>query len=152
VATMTPFLWFDADLAEVVAYYVDAIPSAVVLDRSEGPNTSIHAATLELFGQRVILFNGGPVHAGFSGSCSFMVTVATQEEVDALWTRLTADGGEAGRCGWLKDRYGLSWQIVPDRLGELLGGPDPVRAAQALEAMLTMSKLSIDALQAAYDR
>ncbi len=98
------------------------------------------------------MLNGGPVHAGFTESISMFVTVETQDEVDDLWDRLTADGGEAGRCGWLKDHYGLSWQIVPSVLGSLLGSSDRTRAGQAHEAMMTMDKLDIAELQAAYDR
>jgi predicted 3-demethylubiquinone-9 3-methyltransferase (glyoxalase superfamily) len=152
MTTMTPFLWYDANLFEPIAYYSSVFPSLVVLERSEGPEGTIFSATIELFGQRLILLNGGEVHAGFKESFSLLVAVSTQREIDELWSRLTPDGGEEGHCGWLKDRYGLSWQIVPDRLGDLIGGRDPQRAKQALDAMLAMGKLSIDNLQAAYDR
>ena len=152
MTTVTPFLWYDADLAEPLAYYASIFPSMQVVERSPGPDGSVFTATVELFGQRLMLLNGGPMHARFDESFSLFVSVQTQAEVDELWSKLTADGGEPGRCGWLKDRYGLSWQIIPDRLGELLGGPDPVRAKQALDAMLAMDKLSISELQAAYDR
>jgi predicted 3-demethylubiquinone-9 3-methyltransferase (glyoxalase superfamily) len=152
MTSVTPFLWFDADLAEPIAYYQSVFPSIDVLERSEGPEGTIFGATIEVFGQRLVLLNGGPVHAGFKESFSLLVAVSTQHEIDDLWFRLTTDGGEEGRCGWLKDRYGLSWQIVPDRLGDLIGGVDPLRAKQALDAMLGMTKLSIEGLQAAYDR
>jgi predicted 3-demethylubiquinone-9 3-methyltransferase (glyoxalase superfamily) len=152
MTTVTPFLWYDADLAEPIAYYASVFPSMDVLERSEGPEGAIFSATIELFGERLMLLNGGPMHAGFQESFSLLVAVETQREIDDLWSRFTADGGEEGRCGWLKDRYGLSWQIVPDRLGALIGGPDPRRAKQALDAMLGMGKLSIDELQAAYER
>src|SRR5580704_9642778 len=99
-----------------------------------------------------MLLNGGPHHAGFTEAISMFVTVETQAEIDDLWERLTADGGEPSRCGWLKDRFGLSWQIVPALLGSLLGSPDRVRAQQAIDAMLQMAKLDIAALQAAFDR
>ena len=99
-----------------------------------------------------MLLNGGPFHAGFTESISLFVSVETQEEIDDLWERLTASGGEPGRCGWLKDRYGLSWQIAPNMLGTLLGSSDRIRAQQATDAMMEMGKLDIAALQAAYDR
>ncbi len=152
MTTVTPFLWFDADLDEPLRYYASIFPTMEVLDRGAMPDGTVMGATIRLFGQDLMLLNGGPAHAGFTESISLLVAVATQSEIDELWSRLTVDGGEAGRCGWLKDRYGLSWQIVPDRLGALLGGPDPRRAKQALDAMLTMDKLSIEELQAAYDR
>ncbi len=152
MTTVTPFLWFEADLAEPIAYYASVFPSMEVLERGDGPEGTIFSATIELFGQRLMLLNGGPAHAGFKESFSLLVAVETQPEIDDLWSRLTADGGEGGRCGWLKDRYGLSWQVVPDRLGELIGGPDPQRAQQALDAMLAMGKLIVGELQAAYDR
>jgi predicted 3-demethylubiquinone-9 3-methyltransferase (glyoxalase superfamily) len=148
MATITPFLWFDADLAEPIAFYASVFPGAVADVPTDGP---IYSATIELCGQRLLLLNGGPVHAGFSESISMFVSVDTQAEIDELWERLTADGGEPGRCGWLKDRYGLSWQVVPAVLGSLIGAPDRGRAQQAIDAMLQMSKLDIAGLQAAFD-
>jgi predicted 3-demethylubiquinone-9 3-methyltransferase (glyoxalase superfamily) len=149
MTTVTPFLWYDADLAEPLAYYASVFPSMEVIERTEGPEGTVFSAVIELFGQRLMLLNGGPAHVGFKESFSLMVLVSTQSEIDDLWSSLTADGGEESRCGWLKDRYGLSWQIVPDRLGDLIGGGDPRRAKQALDAMLGMDKLSIDELEAA---
>jgi len=149
MASITPFLWFDTDLAEPIAYYTSIFPEAVADEPHDGP---VFSATLELCGQRLMLLNGGPAHAGFTEAISLLVSVQTQAEVDDLWERLTADGGEPGRCGWLKDRYGLSWQIVPTVLGAVLGSPDRQRAQQAQEAMLAMGKLDIAALQAAHDR
>ncbi|MCU1398632.1 MAG: hypothetical protein JWN62_1741 [Acidimicrobiales bacterium] len=149
--SITPFLWFDTDLAEPVAYYTSIFPGASSdhVGASEGP---IYSATIELCGRQLMLLNGGPAHAGFSEAISMFVSVDTQEEIDELWRRLTADGGEPGQCGWLKDRYGLSWQIVPSVLGTLFGSPDRVRAQQAIDAMMTMEKLDIAVLQAAFDR
>jgi predicted 3-demethylubiquinone-9 3-methyltransferase (glyoxalase superfamily) len=152
MTTVTPFLWFDADLAEPLGYYASVFPAMKVLEQSVGPDDTFGSATIELFGQRIALLNGGPSLAGFKESFSLLVAASTQREIDELWSRLTADGGEEGRCGWLKDRYGLSWQIVPDRLGSLLGGPDPLRAKKALDAMLQMNKLEIATLEAAYNR
>lgn len=150
--SITPFLWFDADLAEPMAFYTSIFPDAA----SPAPGTPgdgpVYSATIELCGQQLMLLNGGPAHAGFTESISLFVSVETQAEIDDLWERLTADGGEPGRCGWLKDRYGLSWQIVPSVLGSLLGSADRARAQQATDAMLQMDKLDIAALQGAYDR
>ena len=151
MTTVTPFLWYDADLAEPLAYYASIFPTMQVLDRSDGPDGSVFVATIELFGQRLTLLNGGPVHAGFTESFSLLVAVSSQREIDDLWDHLTAEG-EEGQCGWLKDRYGLSWQIVPEHLGSLIGGPDPERAGRAMQAMLQMRKLRIDELEAAYNR
>lgn len=148
--SITPFLWFDADLAEVVAFYASIFPDSLSPNAlHEGP---IFTATIVLCGQRLILLNGGPSHAGFTESISFFVSVESQVEIDDLWQRLTADGGETGQCGWLKDRYGLSWQIVPTVLDSLAGSSDRTRAQQAIDAMMTMDKLDIAALQEAYDR
>jgi predicted 3-demethylubiquinone-9 3-methyltransferase (glyoxalase superfamily) len=151
MATITPFLWFDGDLAEPIAFYRSIFGDATAGEPSStsGP---VYSATIELCGQPLMLLNGGPAHAGFTESISLFVSVDTQMEVDDLWSQLTADGGEEGRCGWLKDRYGLSWQIVPTVLGGLLGSPDRVRAQQAIDAMLQMNRLDIAALQAAFDR
>ena len=150
--SITPFLWFDTDLAEPIAYYTSIFPDAASPDvRRAADDGPIFTATIELCGQQLMLLNGGPVHAGFTEAISLFVSVDTQAQIDELWRRLTADGGEPGSCGWLKDRYGLSWQIVPSVLGTLLGSSDRVRAQQAIDAMMPMSKLDIAALQSAYD-
>jgi predicted 3-demethylubiquinone-9 3-methyltransferase (glyoxalase superfamily) len=153
VPSITPFLWFDTDLAEPIAFYTSIFPDAAnpdaPIDFSEG---SISSATITLCGQQLFLLNGGPFHAGFTESISLFVRVETQDDINDLWHRLTADGGEPGRCGWLKDRFGLSWQVVPTVLDSLFGSPDRTRAQQAIDAMMTMDRLDIAALQAAYDR
>ena len=152
MASVTPFLCFDTDLTEAIAFYLSILPDSTWVD---GPRPSeagpIHSAVLEIAGQRLNLLNGGPVNAGFTEAISLMIAVDTQAEIDAAWERLTSDGGEPGRCGWCKDRYGLSWQVVPSTLGSLLGSPDRVRADRAHAAMLQMGKLDLAALQAAYD-
>ncbi len=151
--SITPFLWFDTDLAEPIEFYTSIFPDAASPDvRRAADDGPIFTATIELCGQQLMLLNGGPIHAGFTEAISLFVRVETQEEIDDLWERLTTSGGEPGRCGWLKDRYGLSWQIVPSVLGALLGSPDRTRAQQAIDAMLQMGRLDIAALQAAYDR
>jgi predicted 3-demethylubiquinone-9 3-methyltransferase (glyoxalase superfamily) len=105
-----------------------------------------------LCGQQLMLLNGGPMHAGFTESISLFVSVDTHDEIDDLWHRLTVDGGEPGQCGWLQDRYGLLWQIVPTLRGELLGSPDRTRAQQVIDAILQMRSLDIAGPQAANDR
>ncbi len=118
--------------------------------RLGGPDDDVMTATMELAGQRFMALNGGPEFA-FTEAVSFFVSVDTQEEVDRLWSALTADGGQESQCGWLKDKFGLSWQIVPKKLMELMGSPDREGAGRTMQAMLRMRKLDIAALQAAYD-
>ena len=151
--SITPFLWFDTNLAEAIEYYTSIFPATSTGGvRRAADDGSLFTAEIELCGQKLMLLNGGPAHAGFTESISLFVSVETQAEIDSLWEQLVASGGEPGRCGWLKDRYGLSWQIVPTELGTLLGSPDRGRAQQALDAMMQMDKLDIAVLQAAYDR
>jgi len=152
MASITPFLWFDSDLAEPVEYYRSIFGEVGSVDVPDGLGDGpAFTATIELCGQKLMLLNGGPENAGFTESQSLFVSVDSQEQVDYLWDRLTADGGEPGQCGWLKDRYGLSWQIVPEVLGSLLGAIDRAAAQRATEAMLGMTKLDVAALQAAFD-
>jgi predicted 3-demethylubiquinone-9 3-methyltransferase (glyoxalase superfamily) len=151
--SITPFLWFDADLAEPIDFYTSVFPHASDPEvRRAGDGGPIFSATIDLCGQQVMLLNGGPAHAGFTEAISLFVSVDSQPELDSIWDKLVAGGGEPGQCGWLKDRYGLSWQIVPSMLGTWLGSPDRERAQQAMDAMLLMGRLDIAALQAAYDR
>jgi predicted 3-demethylubiquinone-9 3-methyltransferase (glyoxalase superfamily) len=151
VPSITPFLWFDTDLAEPIKFYSSIFPDAVspnVGSEDEGP---IYSASIELCGQQLRLFHAGPPPASFTEATSLFVSVDTQDEIDDLWAKLIADGGEPGVCGWLKDRFGLSWQVVPTVLGPMLGATDRTRAQHATEAMMQMGKLDIAALQAAYD-
>jgi predicted 3-demethylubiquinone-9 3-methyltransferase (glyoxalase superfamily) len=153
MASITPFLWFNTDLAEPIEFYTSVFPDTSVGDiQHVGANGPIFTATINLCGQQLMLLNGGPAHFGFTEAISLFVSVTTQAEVDDLWDRLLEGGGEPSRCGWLKDRYGLSWQVVPAMLGTVLGSPDRQRAQQAMEAMMQMGKLDIATLQAAYDR
>ena len=151
MATITPFLWFDGDLAEPIAYYASIFPGAspAELLSADGP---IFAATIEVCGQQLMLLNGGPMHAGFTEAISLFVSVDTQDEIDDLWHKLTVDGGEPGQCGWLKDRYGLSWQVVPADWTELLTGPDRARADRAMQAVFGMRKIDVAAVYAAADQ
>ena len=150
--SITPFLWFDSDLAEPLNFYSSVFLDAAPLDVDSTDGGPIYSATIELCGQQLTLFHAGPPPAGFTEAVSLFVGVDTQNEIDDLWEKLTADGGEPGRCGWLKDRFGLSWQVVPTILGSLLGASDRTRAQQATDAMMQMGKLDIAALQAAFDR
>lgn len=145
--TMATFLWYDADVTEVMEFYQSVFPGSRVLDTMPGPNGSPMGATLELGGQRLIAFNGGP-HQKLTPAVSIYVSCETQEEVDLLWAKLT-DGGSESQCGWLVDRFGLSWQIIPSILPRLLGDPDRDRAGRAMDAMLRMRKIDISALERA---
>lgn len=147
---ITPCLWFDSAAEEAAAFYGDIFKTATIVDRMERTGTkTVLTITIELAGQRLILLNGGP-HFQFTPAISMFVDCATQEEVDWYWGRLL-DGGEASRCGWLKDRYGVSWQIVPTVLGRLLKDGDPQRAGRVFQAMLGMVKLDVAALERAYN-
>ena len=148
---ITPFLWFDNQAEEAMNFYVSIFKNSRVLGVTPGPNGIAQSVTFELEGQEFMALNAGPQFK-FNEAISFFVSCKTQEEVDELWEKLTADGGEEGRCGWLKDKYGLSWQIIPTALGELLGDPDPEKAGRALQAMLKMTKIDIQGLRQAYEQ
>jgi predicted 3-demethylubiquinone-9 3-methyltransferase (glyoxalase superfamily) len=148
---ITPFLWFDDQAEEAMNFYVSAFKNSKVLSVSPGPNGKAFSVTFELEGQRFMGLNAGPQFK-FNEAISFFVDCKTQEEVDELWEKLTADGGEESMCGWLKDKYGLSWQIIPSVLGELLNDPDPVKAHQVMQAMLQMRKIDIEGLRQAYEQ
>jgi predicted 3-demethylubiquinone-9 3-methyltransferase (glyoxalase superfamily) len=145
MSTITTFLWFDNQAEEAATFYTSLIRNSRVKDVSRGPAGDAMGVSFELDGQRFIAFNGGPHHK-LNEAASIYVDCENQEEVDELWTRLTADGGEESRCGWLKDRFGLSWQIIPKILPALLSDPDPERATRAVNAMLTMQKIDIKSL------
>lgn len=151
---ITPFLWFNDNGEEAIAFYTSIFPDSRLVGMQrygEGapfPKGSMMSATFVLAGQQFMALNGGPLYS-FTPAISLFVHCQTQDEVDTLWTQLTADGGEPGRCGWLKDRYGLSWQIIPTALPRLLGDPDWGRASRAMRAMLEMNKIDIAALQRA---
>jgi len=147
--TITPFLWFDDNLEEAVRFYTSVFKDSKAGEIRRGADGKAFGANWELNGQKFMGLNGGPAHAGFTETISFFVKVETQEEVDELWEKLTADGGEESQCGWLKDKFGLSWQIVPTALEKLLGDPDPERSQRAMQAMLKMRKLDIAALERA---
>ncbi len=153
--TITPFLWFDGNAEAAMDFYVSVFEDSEVLsvsrygDAGPGPAGSVLVANFRLNGQEFRALNGGPLYR-FTEAVSFQIDCATQEEIDHYWDRLT-DGGEPGPCGWLKDRFGLSWQVTPTVLGELLGDEDRQRADRVMQAMMGMGKMDIAGLQRAYD-
>jgi predicted 3-demethylubiquinone-9 3-methyltransferase (glyoxalase superfamily) len=150
---ITPFLWFDDNAEEAVHFYVSVFKNSKILNvarYSEGaprPAGSVLTVEFQLEGQKFTALNGGPIFH-FTEAISFFVDVETQAELDDLWNKLSA-GGEEGQCGWLKDKFGLSWQIVPSNLGQLMSNSDPVKAANVTAALMKMRKLDIAALQRA---
>jgi predicted 3-demethylubiquinone-9 3-methyltransferase (glyoxalase superfamily) len=153
---ISPCLWFDGNGLEAAEFYVSVIPGSRITSVSHygpdqpGPEGAVMTVAFELAGQPYTALNGGPVFK-FTEAISLQLYAADQEEVDRFTEQLTAGGGEIGPCAWIKDRFGLSWQIVPDVLIELVSDPDPVRANAAVQAMLTMMKIDIQALRDAAD-
>jgi len=153
---ITPFLWFDNNAEEAMDFYSSIFPDAKIGDvrrygdEGPGPAGTVMTATFELAGQAFMALNAGPQFK-FSEAISFFVNCETQEEVDTLWEKLTA-GGEESQCGWLKDKFGLSWQIIPTALGELLGDPDSEKTGRVMQAMLQMKKIDVATLRQAYDQ
>ncbi len=155
--TLYPCLWFDGKAEEAAGFYTSLLPDSHVdkvwrspAETPSGPAGMVLTVDFTLAGQRMQALNGGPDFR-FNEAVSFVIECEDQAEVDRLWDALTADGGEPGPCGWLKDRYGLSWQIIPAGMDELFSDPDPGRAQRAMQAMLGMRKLDLAALQAAAD-
>jgi predicted 3-demethylubiquinone-9 3-methyltransferase (glyoxalase superfamily) len=152
---ITPFLWFDNQAEEAANFYVSLFKDSKIgkitrySDSGPGPSGSVLTVEFQLAGQTFVALNGGP-RFKFTEATSFVVNCETQEEVDEYWEKLSA-GGEKSRCGWLKDKYGLSWQVVPIGLSELLQG-DPVRVKKGMEALLQMDKLDINVLRRAYEQ
>jgi len=153
---ITPFLWFDGKAEEAMNFYVSIFKNSKVVsvtrngEHGPGPKGSVMMATFQLDGQRFMVLNGGP-HFTFSPAISLFVNCETQQEVDELWDKL-AEGGEKQRCGWLKDKYGLSWQIIPAALGELMQDEDAAKSKRVMKAMLQMEKIDINGLRQAYDQ
>ena len=147
--TITPFLWFDTQAEEAMKFYASIFNRSKVIsvNRAQGKVMSVQ---FELEGQQFMALNAGPLFK-FNEAVSFFVGCETQQEIDELWSRLTADGGEPSRCGWLKDKFGLSWQIVPNVLLRLLNDKDAAKSMRAMNAMLQMDKLDLKRLQTAYD-
>ena len=151
---ITPFLWFDSQAEEAMNFYVSVFKNSKVLsvsrygDAGPGPKGSVMTANFELDGQEFIALNGGPLFT-FTEAISFVVHCDTQREVDDFWSKLS-EGGKEVQCGWLKDRYGLSWQIVPRVLSELMKDKDPQKTNRVMKALLQMKKIDIAALQRAH--
>jgi predicted 3-demethylubiquinone-9 3-methyltransferase (glyoxalase superfamily) len=146
--TITPFLWFDTQAEEAMNFYATIFKRSKVLtvNRAQGRVMSVE---FELEGQKFMALNAGP-HFAFNEAVSFFVGCDTQEEIDELWAKLTAGGGAPSRCGWLKDKFGLSWQIIPKALGRLLNDKDAARSSRVMNSMLQMDKLDLKRLQQAY--
>ena len=147
---ITPFLWFDHQAEEAMNFYISIFKNSKILSVTPGPNGTVMSVSFELEGQEFMALNAGPQFK-FTEAISFFVDCKTQAEVDELWAKLS-EGGEEGRCGWVKDKYGLSWQIIPSALGELMGDKDIVKAKRVLEAMLQMNKIDIKGLRQAYEQ
>jgi predicted 3-demethylubiquinone-9 3-methyltransferase (glyoxalase superfamily) len=152
---ITPYLWFDSQAEEAAAHYTSIFKNSRVVDvhriGAGGPlpeGTAV-TVTFEIDGQQFVALNGGPQFA-FTEAISLYVSCRDQDEVDELWDRLS-DGGEPGRCGWLKDRYGVSWQVIPTALGELMSDTDPAKAGRVMQAMLGMTKIDVQGLRDAYE-
>ena len=147
--TITPFLWFDTQAEEAMNLYTSIFKRSKVVsvNRAQGRVMSVQ---FELEGQPFMALNAGPHHK-FTEAISFFVACETQQEIDELWAKLTSDGGAPDRCGWLKDKFGLSWQIIPNTLGQMLSDKDTAKATRAMNAMLQMVKLDVNKLQQAYE-
>ncbi len=147
---ITPFLWFDGNAEEAMNFYTSVFKTASIVSISRhGENGPVFTGTIELEGQQFHLLNGGPMFK-FTEAVSFFINCETQEEVDYFWEKLS-EGGATSQCGWLKDKFGLSWQVIPSVLGEVLNGKDKAGAQRAMQAMMKMTKLDVAALQKAYD-
>jgi predicted 3-demethylubiquinone-9 3-methyltransferase (glyoxalase superfamily) len=151
---ITPYLWFDGQAEDAANFYVSVFPNSRITgvqrqgEAGPGAASSVLTVEFELDGEQLVALNGGPDYR-FTEAVSFLVPCQDQAEVDRYWDTL-CDGGEPGRCGWLKDRYGLSWQIIPAALAELLGDPDPEKSTRATMAMLSMGKIDIQGLRDAH--
>ena len=151
---ISPFLWFDQNAEEAANHYISIFKNSKILsvsrygDAGPGPKGSVMTITFQLEGQEFVALNGGP-HFKFTEAISLLVNCETQAEVDELWSKLSA-GGQEVECGWLKDKFGLSWQIVPSALFKMLQDPDPAKAKRVMEAMLQMKKMDLPRLEQAY--
>jgi predicted 3-demethylubiquinone-9 3-methyltransferase (glyoxalase superfamily) len=148
---ITPFLTFEKDGKKAVEFYTSIFKNSSIDHAMTMPGSDqlLHAG-FTLDGQDMMAMDGGD-HFKFEDGTSLFVACADQEEVDYYWEKLTADGGEPGQCGWLKDKFGVSWQVIPERMGELMGDPDPVKAGRTMQAMLKMHKIDLAELEAAHD-
>jgi predicted 3-demethylubiquinone-9 3-methyltransferase (glyoxalase superfamily) len=157
MSKVSPCLWYNGEAEEAAKFYVSLLPDSKIetvqrntVDSPAGKAGSVLVVEFTLAGQRFMALNGG-IRMEYTHAVSFKIDCADQAEVDRLWEALTANGGQADRCGWLRDRYGVSWQIVPTALPKYLGGPDRAGAQRAMQAMLSMGKLDIEGLKRAYE-
>ena len=154
---ITTFLWFDNSAEEAMNFYVSIFKNSKILgvtrcgDAGPGPKGTVLVGTFQLEGQQFTALNGGPLFK-FTEAISLLVNCDTQEEVDDLWSKLTAGGGAPSQCGWLKDKFGLSWQIIPSALMEMMSDKDPAKSSRVMEALLPMTKIDINKLKQAYDQ
>lgn len=154
---LTTCLWFDGQAREAANYYVETFPQSKISSNwitpvetpGNAPETEV-TVDFEMFGQQFIALNGGPIFK-FTEAVSFVIPCKDQAEVDYYWNKLIADGGEPSQCGWLKDKFGLSWQVIPDEMGQYIGGSDPEGAKRAVQAMLEMTKIDLGKLKDAYE-
>lgn len=156
IQKITPFLWFDSNAEEAAAFYTSIFPNSRIVkvarygDAGPGPKGSAMTVEFQLEGQSFVGLNGGPIFK-FTEAISFAVSCQTQQEIDTYWEKLTSGGGVEVQCGWLKDKFGLSWQIVPAILSELVSESDPVRSNRVMQALFGMKKLNIAELKKAYE-
>ncbi len=148
---ITPFLWFNDNAEEAMTFYCSQFDDSAINDiNRQGESGAVMIVSARIAGQEVVALNGGPDHT-LSEAFSFVIDCEDQAEVDRYWAALTAGGGEPGPCGWLKDRFGLSWQVVPRDLIRLMNDPAPEKAGRVMQAMMQMGKIEVDGLQRAYD-
>ena len=153
---ITPFLWFDSNAEEAMNFYVSVFKNSKVGtvtrygDAGPGPKGSVLTASFELQGEKFVALNGGPQFK-FTEAISFVINCENQQEIDYFWNKLTENGGQESMCGWLKDKYGLSWQVTPTVMNDMLGSGDKERIARVTQAFLKMKKFDIDALKRAYE-
>lgn len=138
---LTPFLWFEQHAEEAAAFYTSVFPNSKIIGKSPGPGGGVLTVSFELDGKPFVGLNGGPKYK-FTEAVSFVIDCPTQDDVDYYWSKLS-DGGQEQQCGWLKDKYGVSWQVIPDSLIELLNDPDPGRSQRAIQSMLKMRRIDI---------
>jgi predicted 3-demethylubiquinone-9 3-methyltransferase (glyoxalase superfamily) len=151
--TIVPHLWFDKEAKEAAEFYTSIFKDSRIINVTtihDTPSGTVDTVSFELLGQEFMAISAGPLFT-FNESISFMVKCETQEEIDCYWEKLTADGGQEGQCGWLKDRYGLSWQVVPAAMDEMMDAKDPEALARVTQAFLKMTKFDIAALRRAHD-
>jgi predicted 3-demethylubiquinone-9 3-methyltransferase (glyoxalase superfamily) len=151
---ITPFLWFDKNLKEIIDFYVSVFPGTKIItggNLSDTPSGDVEMATIELLGQELSLMTAGPLFR-FNEAFSFVISCDSQEEIDYYWAALTADGGVESQCGWLQDKYGLSWQVVPSSMSEMMASGDKEKIGRVTQAFLQMKKFDMDLLNKVYNQ